>query len=107
MALRAGENYLGEDCRSRGDNEKFLLSCLGHTWSFRFLKRWQALTHQGGVSHEHLPYYFDEFTFRRRKSKSRGKLSFRLVQQAAEAGSTTCAHIAKPPQNLPRINNKP
>src|SRR5215472_14283441 len=62
-----------------------------------------AGTHQGGVSHEHLPYYLDEFTFRfnRRKSKSRGKLFFRLVQQAAETGPTTYAHIAKPAK-LPR-----
>ncbi len=41
-------------------------------------------THQGAVSHKHLNYYLDEFTFRfnRRRSKSRGKLFFRLVQQA-------------------------
>jgi transposase-like protein len=49
------------------------------------LKRWLMGTHQGAVSHKHLDYYLDEFTFRfnRRKSASRGKLFFRLVQQAA------------------------
>jgi hypothetical protein len=38
----------------------------------------------GAVSHKHLDYYLDEFTFRfnRRRSKSRGKLFFRLAQQA-------------------------
>ncbi len=48
------------------------------------LKRWLLGTHQGAVSHEHLDYYLDEFTFRfnRRTSRSRGKLFFRLVQQA-------------------------
>jgi transposase-like protein len=48
------------------------------------LKRWLLGTHQGAVSREHLDYYLDEFTFRfnRRKSKSRGKLFYRLVQQA-------------------------
>ena len=48
------------------------------------LKRWLIGTHQGAVSHKHLDYYLDEFTFRfnRRRSKSRGKLFFRLVQQA-------------------------
>lgn len=48
------------------------------------LKRWLMGTHQGGVSHEHLDYYLDEFTFRfnRRTSKSRGKLFYRLLQQA-------------------------
>src|SRR5579872_5164649 len=48
------------------------------------LKRWLMGTHQGAVSHKHLDYYLDEFTFRfnRRRSRSRGKLFYRLVQQA-------------------------
>lgn len=48
------------------------------------LKRWLMGTHQGAVTHEHLDYYLDEFTFRfnRRKSANRGKLFYRLVQQA-------------------------
>jgi transposase-like protein len=48
------------------------------------LKRWLIGTHHGGVTHEHLDYYLDEFTFRfnRRRSRSRGMLFYRLVQQA-------------------------
>jgi len=48
------------------------------------LKRWLLGTHQGAVRISHLDYYLDEFTFRfnRRTSRSRGKLFFRLVQQA-------------------------
>jgi hypothetical protein len=48
------------------------------------LKRWMLGTHQGSVSPEHLDYYLDEFTFRfnRRASRSRGKLFYRLVEQA-------------------------
>ena len=48
------------------------------------LKRWLLGTHQGGVSLEHLDAYLDEFTFRfnRRKSRSRGKLFYRLLEQA-------------------------
>jgi len=48
------------------------------------LKRWLVGTHQGAVSLQHLDYYLDEFTFRfnRRKSRSRGKLFYRLLQQA-------------------------
>ena len=48
------------------------------------LKRWLMGTHQGGVSTEHLDAYLDEFTFRfnRRKSRSRGKLFYRLLEQA-------------------------
>ncbi len=54
------------------------------------LKRWLLGTHQGAVSHEHLDYYLDEFVFRfnRRNSRSRGKLFYRLVQQAAAVDPT-------------------
>jgi transposase-like protein len=48
------------------------------------LKRWIIGTHQGSVSGKHLDYYLDEYTFRfnRRKSKARGLLFYRLLQQA-------------------------
>lgn len=50
------------------------------------LKRWLLGTHQGAVQCTHLDYYLDEYTFRfnRRKSASRGKLFYRLVQQAVQ-----------------------
>jgi transposase-like protein len=50
------------------------------------LKRWLSGTHQGAFSHKNLPYYLDEFTFRfnRRTSNFRGKLFYRLIQQALE-----------------------
>ena len=46
------------------------------------LKRWLLGTHHGRVEEVHLPSYLDEFVFRfnRRKSASRGKLFYRLVQ---------------------------
>lgn len=49
------------------------------------LKRWLQGTHQGAIRASHLDYYLDEYTFRfnRRTSRSRGKLFYRLVQQAA------------------------
>jgi transposase-like protein len=48
------------------------------------LKRWLLGTYQGAVRPSHLSYYLDEYTFRfnRRTSRSRGKLFYRLVQQA-------------------------
>jgi transposase-like protein len=50
------------------------------------LKRWLLGTHQGAIMPEHLDYYLDEFTFRfnRRTSASRGKLFYRLAQQAVQ-----------------------
>lgn len=48
------------------------------------LKRRLIGTHQGGIQHQHLDCYLDEFTFRfnRRRSKARGLLFHRLAQQA-------------------------
>lgn len=48
------------------------------------LQRWLLGTHQGAVRPGHLDYYLDEYTFRfnRCTSASRGKLFYRLAQQA-------------------------
>ena len=62
------------------------------------LKRWLLGTHQGAVSTDHLDYYLDEFTFRfnRRTSRSRGKLFYRLLQQAVQIAPTPYRQIIKP-----------
>ena len=62
------------------------------------LKRWLLGTHQGGVANYYLPYYLDEFTFRfnRRQSKSRGKLFFRLMQQAVNTPPKTYDSMVNP-----------
>jgi hypothetical protein len=62
------------------------------------LKRWLLGTHQGAISHAYLDYYLDEFTFRfnRRKSHSRGKLFFRLCQQAVQVGPVPAASLPTP-----------
>lgn len=64
------------------------------------LKRWLLGTHQGAVGHQHLGYYLDEFTFRfnRRTSRHRGKLFYRLMQQAVAIEPTSYREIvAKAP----------
>ncbi|MCP4184763.1 MAG: IS1595 family transposase [Hyphomicrobiales bacterium] len=62
------------------------------------LKRWWLGTHQGAISPEHLPYYLDEFTFRfnRRTSISRGKLFYRLIEQALQIDPV-------PAKSLPQV----
>ena len=66
------------------------------------LKRWLLGTHQGAVSHAHLAYYLDEFTFRfnRRKSKSRGKLFYRLLQQAVATPPSTYGQMVSRSKSL-------
>jgi len=68
----------------KGRNEEKLLPKVHLVISL--LKRWVMGTLQGSVSDQHMPYYLDEYTFRfnRRTSESRGKLFYRLVEQAVE-----------------------
>lgn len=63
------------------------------------LKRWLLGTHQGAVRQAHLDYYLDEFTFRfnRRTSASRGKLFYRLIQQAVQIEPRSYQDLIKPP----------
>ncbi len=70
------------------------------------LKRWLLGTHQGAVSPEHLDYYLDEFTFRfnRRGSRSRGKLFYRLLQQAVAIDPMPYRNLIKHVKTGPEHN---
>jgi transposase-like protein len=72
------------------------------------LKTWLAGTLHGAISHEHLDYYLDEFTFRfnRRTSKSRGKLFYRLVQQAVQVDPVPYNAMVKHVREHRRANHK-
>jgi len=69
------------------------------------LKRWLLGTHQGAVEPAHLDYYLDEFTFRfnRRTSASRGKLFYRLVEQAVQVEPAPRATLVGG-KNNPHLN---
>ena len=73
------------------------------------LKRWLMGTHQGAVSHKHLDYYLDEFTFRfnRRTSRSRGKLFYRLAQQSVAVDPVTRHQIVHPSEEKPAGETQP
>lgn len=53
-----------------------------HTGVASLLKRWIMGTPPGGIQHQHLDYYLNEFCFRfnRRNSKAHGMLFYRLAQ---------------------------
>ena len=73
------------------------------------LKRWILGTHQGAVSPEHLDGYLNEFTFRfnRRSSSNRGKLFYRLLQNAMAVEPVPYKQISKGIRNAPeRINRR-
>jgi len=75
------------------------------------LKRWILGTHQGAINPAHLDGYLDEYTFRfnRRTSSSRGKLFYRLLQNAMKTDPAPYKKIIKGvrsgPEKLPRKRN--
>lgn len=90
----SGLGYTHEVIRQESNAGENLLPSANRVASL--LKRWLLGTHQGAVCASHLDYYLDEFTFRfnRRASKSRGKLFYRLVQQAVEVSPVRIKDIA-------------
>lgn len=74
--------YIHEVVRNEANVGKNLLPKVNRVVAL--LKRWLLGTYQGRVEPSYLDYYLDEFTFRfsRRTSGSRGKLFYRLIQQA-------------------------
>jgi len=72
------------------------------------LKRWLLGTHQGAVSLAHLDYYLDEFTFRfnRRASQSRGKLFYRLLEQAVAVDPVPYDALIKGVRGRPRARHR-
>jgi transposase-like protein len=54
-------------------------------------QRWLLGTHQGGVKPGHMQAYLDEFAFRfnRRRSRARGMLFYRLLEQAVQTPPRT------------------
>ena len=63
------------------------------------VERWLLGTHQGGVKPGHLQAYLDEFTFRfnRRRSRARGMLFYRLLEQSVQAPPRTYRSLVVDP----------
>ena len=61
------------------------------------VKRWINGTHQGNISPKYLSYYLDEFAFRfnRKLSTYRGKLFYRLMQQAVDTSPKPFKELIK------------
>jgi transposase-like protein len=76
------------------------------------LQRWLLGTHQGRVSREHLDAYLNEFTFRfnRRRSRRRGLLFYRLLEQAVAADPITYRSLVVNPTatgRRPQLPSRP
>jgi transposase-like protein len=72
-------------------------------------QRWLLGTHQGGVKPGHMQAYLDEFTFRfnRRRSRARGMLFYRLLDQAGQAPPRTYRSLVVDPSSGRRDPPRP
>jgi transposase-like protein/ribosomal protein L37AE/L43A len=94
----ASKEYTHDRVVQRSSKEKACELLPGVHRVASLLKRWLLGTHQGAVSSQHLGYYLDEFAFRfnRRMSNHRGKLFYRLMQQAVSMEATPYRKIVAP-----------
>lgn len=88
--------HFGHTVKRKQDEEKLLPAV--HLCVSQF-KRWMLGIHQGVVGKKHLQTYMDEFVFRfnRRASKSRGKVFFRLLEQAVSYTATPYRELVATP----------
>jgi transposase-like protein/ribosomal protein L37AE/L43A len=95
-----GHGYPHRVTYLRGDHELAVAQLPRVHRVVSLLKRWLLGTHQGAVSQAHLDDYLDEFTFRfnRRRSRHRGKLFFRLVQQAVTVDPVPYRRLVQRPR---------
>jgi transposase-like protein len=100
--------YPHERIPLRGDRKKAFSALPRVHRVAGLLQRWLLGTHHGAISPEHLDYYLDEFTFRfnRRTSRSRGKLFFRLMQNAIAVQGSDYRAIIKQVRGPKRTNEK-
>ena len=88
-----------QEVSNKKDDESLLPHA--HT-AISLLKRWIIGTLQGSYSKEYLSFYLDEYTFRynRRKSKSRGLLFLRLLENAVQIETTTYRQLIEKGEQL-------
>lgn len=84
-----GYEHIVNNISDSGDPAHVVMPCVHRVASL--FDRWWLGTHQGAIRPSHLDYYLDEFTFRfnRRKSKARGLLFYRLMEQAVDCRPVT------------------
>jgi hypothetical protein len=94
-----GEEYTHqpEPIASSGSHAHELLPGVHRVASL--VQRWLLGTHQGGVKPGHLQAYLDEFAFRfnRRRSRARGMLCYRLLEQSVQAPPRTYRSLVVDP----------
>lgn len=100
----AGDDYAHEGISIKGSGMDAHEVLPGVHRVASLVKRWLLGTHQGSFSADHLQAYLNEFAFRfnRRRSRARGMLFFRLLQQSVAMHTVFyCAIVANPRPRMP------
>ena len=81
---RAGYDHRSKSLSASGDPAHIVMPRVHRVAAL--VDRWWLGTHQGAISVKHLGYYLDEYTFRfnRRRSRARGMLFHRLLEQSVQ-----------------------
>ena len=81
---RAGYDHHSKSISASGDPAHIVMPRVHRVAAL--LDRWWLGTHQGAIGVKHLGYYLDEYTFRfnRRRSRARGMLFYRLLEQSVQ-----------------------
>jgi transposase-like protein len=82
---KAGYDHRSTNISASGDPAHIVMPRVHRVAAL--VDRWWLGTHQGAISAKHLEYYLDEYTFRfnRRRSRARGMLFYRLLEQSVQA----------------------
>ena len=81
---RAGYDHCPKNVSASGDPAHIVMPRVHRVAAL--VDRWWLGIHQGAISAKHLDYYLDEYTFRfnRRRSRARGMLFYRLLEQSVQ-----------------------
>ncbi len=99
----AGSDYTHKPTPVKGSGKKAHELLPGVHRVASLVKRWLIGTHQGSVEEAHIQAYLDEYTFRfnRRRSRARGMLFYRLLQQSVGADPITFRQLVANPRPKP------
>lgn len=99
LAGACGDDYVHERYVVSGSGSKAHVLLPGVHLVASLAKRWLMGTYQGGVKPGHLQAYLDEFSFRfnRRRSRARGMLFYRLLEQSVDAEPRTYRSLVASP----------
>jgi transposase-like protein len=90
---KAGYDHRSRNISASGDPAHIVMPRVHRVAAL--VDRWWLGTHQGAISAKHLGYYLDEYTFRfnRRRSRTRGMLFYRLLEQSVQVDPVPYKHL--------------